>query len=47
MANPSEHVRTMLADAPELIHGRVDFERRLQHMLAALVRGFLQATGEA
>jgi AcrR family transcriptional regulator len=41
MANPSPHVQAMLADTPELIHGRVDFEHRLQHMLAALIVGFL------
>ena len=27
----------MLADTPELIHGRVDFERRREHMVAALI----------
>jgi hypothetical protein len=31
----------MLADTPELIQGRVDFEHRLPHMLAALIVGFL------
>jgi AcrR family transcriptional regulator len=41
MANPSPRVQAMLADTPELIHGRVDFEHRLEHMLAALIVGFL------
>jgi AcrR family transcriptional regulator len=47
MANPSPHVVAMLADAPELVHGRVDFEGRLQHMLEALIVGFLGAGGDA
>jgi AcrR family transcriptional regulator len=41
MANPSPHVQAMLADAPELIHGRFDFEHRLRNMLEALIVGFL------
>jgi hypothetical protein len=41
MANPSPRVQAMLAETPELIHGRVDFEHRLEHMLAALIAGFL------
>jgi AcrR family transcriptional regulator len=41
MANPSPRVQGILADTPELIHGRVDFEPRLQHLLEALIVGFL------
>lgn len=41
MANPSPHVLSMLADTPELVYGRVDFEHRLQHMLSAMLEGFL------
>ena len=41
MANPSPRVQSMLADTPELVHGRVDFEPRLQHLLEALIVGFL------
>jgi AcrR family transcriptional regulator len=41
MANPSPRVREMLVDTPELLHGRVDFEGRLKHLLTALIVGFL------
>jgi AcrR family transcriptional regulator len=41
MATPSPHVREMLAGAPELLHGHVDFQPRLQHLLSALLVGFL------
>jgi AcrR family transcriptional regulator len=47
MANPSPRVVAMLADTPELVHGRVDFEHRVQHMLAALLEGFLLPAPEA
>lgn len=46
MANPAPRVVAMLADAPDLAYGRVDFEGRLRHMLAALVTGLL-AAGDA
>jgi AcrR family transcriptional regulator len=41
MANPTPHVQAMLADSPELIHSSFDFQRRLQHLLEALIIGFL------
>jgi AcrR family transcriptional regulator len=41
IANPTPHVQAMLAETPELIHSTFDFERRLQHLLEALIIGFL------
>jgi AcrR family transcriptional regulator len=41
MTTPEPHVREMLAGAPELLHGRLDFQPRLQHLLSALIVGFL------
>jgi AcrR family transcriptional regulator len=46
MANPSPRVVAMLADTPELVHGRVDFEHRVQHMLEALLEGFVRSAAE-
>jgi AcrR family transcriptional regulator len=40
MANPPAHVQAMFAVDPALVHAHIDFEPRLQGLLAALLAGF-------
>jgi AcrR family transcriptional regulator len=41
IANPAPHVTAMYAEDPSLTRAHVDFEDRLQHLLSALITGFL------
>jgi AcrR family transcriptional regulator len=41
IANPAPHVTAMYAEDPALTRAHVDFEDRLQHLLSALITGFL------
>jgi hypothetical protein len=41
IANPAPHVTAMYAEDRALTRAHVDFEDRLQHLLSALITGFL------
>jgi AcrR family transcriptional regulator len=47
IANPAPHISAVFAENPALIRAHVDFEVRLEHLLRALITGFLNTdTGE-